>query len=124
EILDLMEGKEFVTFTDILIRQPTRHCLVVSFLAILELIRLNQIVARQSELFEEIRVYRVNDTACATPENGEQQGEEALRGTELYEAQQPEEPGAGEGTDGAGDAATSPEGTDPVTPAHREENEA
>lgn len=59
EILDLMEGKEFVSFLDILKKQTSRIALVVCFLAVLELIRLKQIIARQAELFDEIRIYAV-----------------------------------------------------------------
>lgn len=58
EILSYLEGKDHVTFRDILRREKTRHALIVSFLAILELIRLKQIVARQTQLFGEIRIYR------------------------------------------------------------------
>lgn len=62
EILDMLDGREFVSFREILERQKTRHQLIVSFLAILELIRLKQIFARQSQLFDEIRVYRLRET--------------------------------------------------------------
>jgi segregation and condensation protein A len=61
EILDFLEGKEFVSFIDILKKETTRHGLIVSFLAILELIRLKQIIARQSEQFGDVRIYRVKD---------------------------------------------------------------
>jgi len=64
EILDLLEdsarqGRKYISFKDILIREIKRIGAVVSFLAILELIRLKQIVARQSKLFGEIRIYPV-----------------------------------------------------------------
>ncbi|OGS19634.1 MAG: hypothetical protein A2219_00225 [Elusimicrobia bacterium RIFOXYA2_FULL_50_26] len=65
EILDMLEGKDYVTFRDILARQSSQIALVVCFLAILELIRLKQILARQPELFGEIRVYHIaNDTVA------------------------------------------------------------
>jgi len=64
EILDLLEdsarqGRKYISFKDILIREIKRIGAVVSFPAILELIRLKQIVARQSKLFGEIRIYPV-----------------------------------------------------------------
>ena len=59
EILDMLEGKEFLTFKDIISQEKTRTGLIVMFLAMLELIRLKQIVARQAKHFGEIRVYRV-----------------------------------------------------------------
>lgn len=63
EILAYMEDKTFVTFREILRLATTRHGLVVTFLAILELIRLRQVAARQVELFGEIRVYRTTEGA-------------------------------------------------------------
>jgi segregation and condensation protein A len=60
EILDLLEGRKYINFTEILKKETTRMGLIVVFLAMLELIRLKQIVARQSKLFGEIRIYRVN----------------------------------------------------------------
>lgn len=68
EILDFMEGKEYVSFIEILRKETTRHGLIVSFLAILELIRLKQIIARQSEQFGDVRIYRVKDEPNKTPE--------------------------------------------------------
>lgn len=63
EILTFLEGKTYATFREILRRQETRQALIVTFLAVLELIRLKQIVARQTTVFEEIRVYRSEATA-------------------------------------------------------------
>jgi segregation and condensation protein A len=59
EILDFLEGKEFITFKELLIRAQNRIELIVSFLAVLELIRLKQVIARQAEIFGEVRVYRI-----------------------------------------------------------------
>ena len=67
-ILDMLEGKEFISFVDILKQETTKHGLIVSFLAILELIRLKQIIARQSDAFGDIRIYRVKDIAEAAPQ--------------------------------------------------------
>jgi segregation and condensation protein A len=63
DILSFLESRAFATFREILSRENTRHGLIVTFLAILELIRLKQIVARQPETFGEIRVYRSEATA-------------------------------------------------------------
>jgi segregation and condensation protein A len=63
EILDLFEGKEFLSVKTIFKAQSSRQALIVSFLAVLELIRLKQIIARQSNLFDEIRIYRVTESA-------------------------------------------------------------
>jgi segregation and condensation protein A len=63
EILDLFEGKEFLSFDDILKRETNKRGLILCFLAMLELIRLKQIIAKQTDLFSEIRVYRVKEEA-------------------------------------------------------------
>jgi segregation and condensation protein A len=59
EILDLMEGRNYLSFDEIFKRETSRIGLIVCFLAILELVRLKQVIAKQSKLFSEIRVYRV-----------------------------------------------------------------
>jgi segregation and condensation protein A len=59
EILDVLEGKQYVSFTEILKLQNTKMALIVCFMAILELIKNKQIIAKQSELFSEIRIYKV-----------------------------------------------------------------
>jgi hypothetical protein len=67
--------------------------LIVSFLAILELIRLKQIVARQVEHFGEIRIYRME----ALPEEPGKQPEPEPAPA----ASSPGEPGPVEGNDGS-----------------------
>ncbi len=67
QIMDLFEGRSFITFSEILKHQPTRHDLIVCFMAVLELIRLKQIAGRQSHLFDEIRIYRTGDDQPAAP---------------------------------------------------------
>jgi segregation and condensation protein A len=59
EILDILEGKQYVSFTEILNLQNTRLALIVCFMAVLELVKNKQIVAKQFELFSEIRIYKV-----------------------------------------------------------------
>ena len=59
EILDLLEGKQYLSFSEIVKLQPSRTAMVVSFMALLELVKNKQIIAKQSKLFEDIRLYRV-----------------------------------------------------------------
>jgi segregation and condensation protein A len=68
QVLDMLEGKDFLSFKEILQVEETTHGLLVCFLAILELIRLKQIIARQSALFEEIRIYRFSENLEAPAE--------------------------------------------------------
>jgi segregation and condensation protein A len=59
EILDIIEGKNFVSFTEILRLQKSRAALVVSFFAMLKLIKDGIITAKQNEIFGEIRIYKL-----------------------------------------------------------------
>ncbi|MCL2390254.1 MAG: segregation/condensation protein A [Endomicrobia bacterium] len=59
EILDILEGKQYISFTEILKMQKTRMALIVCFMAVLELIKNRQVAAKQSELFQDIRIYKV-----------------------------------------------------------------
>ena len=59
EILDVLEGRQYVSFTEILKFQKTKMDLIVCFMAVLELVKSKQIAAKQSELFQDIRIYRV-----------------------------------------------------------------
>jgi segregation and condensation protein A len=59
EILDILEGRQYVSFTEILKFQKTKMDLIVCFMAVLELIKSKQIAAKQSDLFADIRIYRV-----------------------------------------------------------------
>lgn len=79
EILDILETREHIAFIEILEKQTTRHSMVVCFLAILELIRLKQILVRQANAFSEIRIYRVENIQPAEIENP-QAGKENLEG--------------------------------------------
>ncbi|MCA6070225.1 MAG: segregation/condensation protein A [Endomicrobium sp.] len=65
EILDVLEGKQYVSFTEILKMQNTKTALIVCFMAVLELVKNKQIVAKQSELFSEIRIYKVYNEICS-----------------------------------------------------------
>ena len=59
EILDILEGKQYLTFSEIAKIQTSRSAMVVCFMAVLELVKNKQVVAKQSQLFEDIRIYRV-----------------------------------------------------------------
>lgn len=60
DVLAFLASRPFATFKEILTRESTRRGLIITFLAVLELIRLRQIAARQTESFGDIRVYHVN----------------------------------------------------------------
>jgi segregation and condensation protein A len=67
EILDYVDnqisatGKKYVNFEELFLRETTRIGLIILFMALLELIRLKQILARQSILFGKIRIYRIDE---------------------------------------------------------------
>ncbi len=52
-------NRKFINFKDLLKTEKTRLGMIVLFLALLELIRLKQIIVRQSRMFGEIRIYFV-----------------------------------------------------------------
>ena len=61
EILDVLETRPFVAFSELFPANSTRKTLVVTFLALLELIRLKQVRVTQPENFSEIHINRVVD---------------------------------------------------------------
>lgn len=64
EVLGLLEERTSMAFEELFAGSRRRIDLIVTFLALLELIRLKQIVALQSDTFSTIRIYR----ADAAPE--------------------------------------------------------
>lgn len=58
EILTALEHKEYITFEDIFALETRRAGFIAAFLAMLELIRTKQILARQSKIFGGIRMYK------------------------------------------------------------------
>ncbi len=66
EILDLIEGKPALAFSEIFRANQPKRQLIVTFLALLELVRMKQVVARQNEQMGEIMIYRTTET----PANG------------------------------------------------------
>jgi len=65
EILNLLENKRFISFETIFSGQRTKRLLIVTFLALLELIRLKRVFARQAEPFGAIRIYRARQELVA-----------------------------------------------------------
>jgi segregation and condensation protein A len=59
ELLDILEERRHISFTEILKMQNTKLALIVCFIAVLELVKNKQVVAKQSELFSEIMIYKV-----------------------------------------------------------------
>lgn len=57
QILDYLKGKKYVLFDELIMLEKTRRGMIILFLALLELIRLRQVFARQKEFFGEIRIY-------------------------------------------------------------------
>lgn len=98
EILEILREKRFIPFKELLLREKTRMGVVVSFLAVLELARLGQIIARQKETFGEIRIYLVeykSDEQCAVSD-GENAPAAASESTEISSAETDTEPQQGE----------------------------
>ena len=57
-LLDLMKERETVSLTSLFGRMRSRHEIIVTFLAMLELIRLKHVVVRQESHFGEIKIHR------------------------------------------------------------------
>ncbi len=60
-IISILREKGLVTFSSILEEKPTRLEMVVTFLALLELVKQNLIVTRQSQLFSEISLESISN---------------------------------------------------------------
>jgi segregation and condensation protein A len=63
EIMDRLAERESLSFQELFPAGSHRIALVVTFLALLELIRMKQAVAKQSEIFGEIHIFRVDPSA-------------------------------------------------------------
>lgn len=59
EILAALEQKEYMTFEELFVGETSKADLIAAFLALLELIRTKQIIARQAKVFSNVRIYRV-----------------------------------------------------------------
>ena len=73
EIMDIFEGQDCIHFSRIFSKGKSRREIIVTFLALLELIRLKQVIAKQTEDFGDIRIYRVAEKAATASieENGQ-----------------------------------------------------
>lgn len=58
-IMEILKERPFVNFEELILQQPNRRNIIVMFLALLELIKTRQVIARQKEEFGEIRIYPV-----------------------------------------------------------------
>ena len=58
EIMDILRVKDSLNLTRLFVGLATRVEMVVTFLALLELIRLKEVKVRQAQRFGEIRIYR------------------------------------------------------------------
>jgi len=65
EILNLLENRRFINFGTIFSGQRTKRLLIVTFLALLELIRSKMVFARQARPFGDIRIYRAKQELMA-----------------------------------------------------------
>jgi segregation and condensation protein A len=65
EILDILETRPFVGFHELFPKEATRKTLIVTFLALLELIRLHQVKVSQADNFGEIHINRVRESEGA-----------------------------------------------------------
>ena len=64
EILDFLGVRNQAAFSEIFRPRSPRRELIITFLALLELMRLKQIIARQTEHFGEIMIYRILEPAA------------------------------------------------------------
>jgi segregation and condensation protein A len=67
EILDLLQIQSSMAFEELFASSHRRIDLIVTFLAILELIRMKQIVAMQPDIFGEIRIHRADTVVAQEP---------------------------------------------------------
>ena len=65
-ILSLLEGKQFLSFVSIFSNDETKTSIVVTFMALLELIKIGRIYVRQDKHFGEIRIYRAQAQTVAS----------------------------------------------------------
>ncbi|MEM1058718.1 MAG: segregation/condensation protein A [Verrucomicrobiota bacterium] len=80
-IRNLLSARQKVRFTELFAGTASRTEVVVTFLALLELIRMNQLRATQTEAFDEIALEHVDQ-----PENADQEVAEATPGAADFES--------------------------------------
>jgi segregation and condensation protein A len=69
-VLELLVERESIAFEELFSRGTSRLEMVVTFMALLELIRVRQITARQSDIFGSIRIYRAENFPVKSIEEG------------------------------------------------------
>lgn len=57
-VIKFLQGREYATFHELFADTPRRIVAVVTFIALLELVRTRRIAVDQSEAFRELRIYR------------------------------------------------------------------
>lgn len=72
EILDKLEADEQIIFNELFAGVPNRQVIIATFLALLELIKLKLVQARQMNIFEEIRIYRTPGSTVPSKLTAEQ----------------------------------------------------
>lgn len=105
EVIDMLTDKTSLSFEELFPANCRRIDLIVTFMALLELIRLKQIVARQSEIFGQIRIYR-SDAAPAEAPLIEEQPPEPQRQPKFFVKPEPTPQAE---TEVAPDAVATPE---------------
>ena len=75
-LLNALHQRDTLKFSDLFAAATSRSEVVVTFLALLELIRLKQIVALQRQPFGEIEIYRTLNEASLTPQTIREAGDE------------------------------------------------
>jgi segregation and condensation protein A len=66
-IMNILTERDSITFMELFADIPKKIIAIVTFLAILELVKLNRITIRQSMPFSELRVYRGNEFFSELP---------------------------------------------------------
>ena len=62
-IESILDGREFATFIELFADVRAKLIAILTFMAILEMVKLHRICVRQSRLFSEIRIYRADPRA-------------------------------------------------------------
>jgi segregation and condensation protein A len=89
-ILKVISGRGRLRFAELFASAASRSEVICTFLALLELIRLRQIVCSQPEAFGEIEIRLVAPTAAGAPASGTAQGAPSSPATEPVAASAPE----------------------------------
>ncbi len=58
-IMEMLKDKQYISFEELILQEQTRREIIIMFLALLELIKTRQVIARQKDAFGEIRIYPI-----------------------------------------------------------------